>query len=398
MKLYQAASRLVLVLLVSLSGAAAALAQSGNDALGRVVYVLAGQSNMAELWTLTGPTCGQTTTLPANLTFWQPSTSGPLRAVTTLPAASTPVRTLGERLALAHAPRPVEILMVAQSASALLKRNSLFPGVNQSWVNEANPTDLLAWMHYGGFVASTLNLTAADELHIVWGQGESDCINGQTTTVAEYSFWSQFVFAVFATYTNKSAYDVHLVTVGALYDAAWSTGVIDNIRDAFFEMPSNTIVFPGFQPTIRTAAHHYDLERRVDGVHLTHCASVELANRIADGILQPLQLPRVTGVTAVSGGTDIKIATNVNLVTVPAGQASNKFFEVTVGATTLSPADFEVSANGSSLTIHVPAGGVTSNNFTVRHVAGPGFGLDWATMPTFTDTVLFAPLEPFHLP
>lgn len=398
MKPHQVTLRLLSVFLASVSGATAALAQSGDDAMGRVVYVLAGQSNIAELWTLTGPTCGQTSTLPSNLTFWEPALTPTLHATTTVPAPSTPARTLGERLALFHAPRPVDVLMVAQGASALLKRNTTFTGVNGCWVNETNPTDIAAWMHFGGFVASTLNLTAADDLHIVWGQGESDCINGQTTTEAEYSLWSQVVFAVFAAYTQKSAYDVHLVTVGALYDPNWSTGVVDRIRDAYFEMPANLVAFPGYQPTIQPAAHHYDLERRVDGVHLTHCASVELADRIADGIIQPLQLPRVTGTTSVSGGTDITINTNVNLVTVPASQASNKFFEVTVGATTLSPSEFEVSASGSALVIHVPGGGVTATNFTVRHVAGPGVGLDWATMPTFTDTVLLAPLEPFHLP
>ncbi|MCK6445605.1 MAG: hypothetical protein L6Q99_04370 [Planctomycetes bacterium] len=397
MKLHQSSARLLVVFFVFLSGVTSVRGQTSSDATGRVVYVLAGQSNMAELWTLTGTTCGQTATLPSNLTFWEPTFTPTLHAVTTVPAATTPVRTLGEQLALAHAPRQVDILMVAQSGSSLLRRNAPFTSGSGSWINEAVPTDITAWAHFGGYVASTLNLNAADELHIVWGQGESDCINGQTTTVAEYSFWSQFVFAVFAAYTNKLTYDVHLVTVGALYDPNWSNGVVNNIRDAFFEMPSNVIVFPGFLPTIRTAAHHYDLDRRTDGVHLTHCASVELADRIADGILQPLQLPRGTGTTSVSS-TDIKIATNVNLVTVPLGQASNKFFEVTVGGTTLSPSDFEISASGSSLTIHVPTGGVTPTNFTVRHVAGPGIGLDWATMPTFTDTVLFAPLEPFHLP
>jgi hypothetical protein len=394
-------AHLAAVAVAFLSLAADSFAQAG-----RVVYVLAGQSNIEFLTTgalPTTPTCGHTGTLQPLVTYFQPglSPSG-LTAVAFTPAPHVAVRTLGEALGAHHTGRPVEIVQIAQSASALLASNyygfvSVYPTLNGAWVDETNLFHPFAWANVLAPVLASRGLGAADELHIVWGQGESDFLAGMTTSEDQYSFWAQVVFAQLAFAAGKTDYVVHLVTPGALYSSSWPGASLDRLRDAYFHMPSSVIVFGGFHPRIRTAAHHYDLEH-ADGPHLSHCGYVELAGRIAAGIAAPTSLAQVSGATSVSGGTDIAIATSGALATAAFGQASNKFFEVRVGGVALSPSDFEVAAGAAGLTVRVPAGGVTATNFSVRHVAGSGYTLDWATMPTFVDASSALPLEPFVLP
>jgi hypothetical protein len=247
-------------------------------------------------------------------------------------------------------------------------------------------------------VMGALALTANDSLHIVWGQGESDVLPNQNTTTQEYMGWAQIVFAVLAASAGKSDYEVHLVTLGAIYDPGVIGADMNRVRDAFFGMPSNILPLPGMQATIRPAAHHYDLEHR-DLFHVTPCESVALASRIADGILTPGALPlRSSAAPTLVGTTDIVIQTTVALAPVPFGQGSNKFFEVSVGGASLSPSDFEIATAGAALIVRVPAGGLTPTNFSVRHVAGSGDALDWQTMPTLVDAVLGLPLEPFVAP
>ncbi len=394
-------ARLAFVAVAFLSLAATSPAQAG-----RVVYVLAGQSNIEFLTTGSippTPTCGHTGALNPLVTYFQPGASpAGLTAVAFTPAPHVAVRTLGEALGAHHAGRPVEIVQIAQSGSALLASNylgfvSTYPTLNLAWVDETNIFQPFAWANVLAPVLASRGLGAADELHIVWSQGESDFLAGMNTSEDQYSFWAQVVFAQLAFAAGKSSYVVHLVTPGALYSSVWPGPSLDRLRDAYFHMPSNVIVFGSFQPTIHTVAHHYDLEHS-DAPHLSHCGYVELAGRIAAGIAAPASLARVSGATSVSGGTDISISTAGALATAAFGQASNKFFEVRVRGLTLSPSDFEVAAGAAGLTVRVPAGGVTATNFSVRHVAGSGYTLDWATMPTFVDAASGLPLEPFVLP
>jgi hypothetical protein len=399
-------ARFAVVAAAFLSLAATSLAATSLVQAGRVVYVLAGQSNIEYLTTGSippTPTCGHSGALHPQVTYFQPgvSSSG-LTAVAFTPAPHVAVRTLGEALGAHHAGRPVEIVQIAQSGSALLASNfvgfmATYPALNGAWVDETNLFQPLAWANLLAPVLASRGLGAADELHIVWGQGESDFLAGMNTSEDVYSFWAQVVFAQLAFAAGKTTYVVHLVTPGALYSSAWPGPSLDRLRDAYFHMPSNVIVFGGFQPTIQTAAHHYDLEH-ADAPHLSHCGYVELAGRIAAGIAAPASLARVSGATSVSGGVDISIATSGALATAAFGQASNKFFEVRVGGAVLAPSDFEVAAGAAGLTVRVPAGGVTASNFSVRHVAGSGYTLDWATMPTFVDAASGLPLEPFVLP
>lgn len=385
----------------------AASAQS-DDAAPRRVFVLAGQSNTFELRSLVGTGCASPGTTQPNVSYAEATSTtglpGPW-SLTPIPLASVvanahPMLTLGNRLGAAFPNEQVELVMIAQSGSALLWRNFLHApsAVNGGWVDEGNPGNPLSWMILMAPVMNALALTSNDSLHFVWGQGESDALPGMTTTTAEYMGWAQIVFAVLAANAGKSQYDVHLVTLGAVYTPLVNGADWNRIRDAFFGMPSNILPLPGIQATIRPAAHHYDLEHR-DVVHLTACESVALASRIADGILTPSALPlRSAAAPSVVGGTDIVIPTTVALAPMSFGQDTNKFFEVSVGSAILSPGDFEVGTSGASLIVRVTAGGVTATNFSVRYVAGTGDALDWQTMPTPVDAVLGLSLEPFIAP
>ena len=382
-------------------------AQAAPLAPQRAVYVLAGQSNTADLRNLVGSGCPSAGVTQPNVTYWEATSStgtlGPWSR-TQIPTASVvaaahPMLTLGNRLGAAHPGQQVEVLMIAQGASALLWRNFVTTaGVNGACVDQAAPGNPFTWMRLMEPVMQSLALGGADEFHIVWGQGESDALPGQTTTTQEYIDWAQIVFAWLAAHAGKSEYTVHLVTLGALYTPLVNGADMERIRDALFRMPGSVLPLPGITATILPAAHHYDLGHR-DPAHLTACESTVLAGRIADGILQPGALPlRVDAAPTLVGTTDIVIGTTAKLVAVPFGQASNKFFEVTRAGVVLSPSDFEISAAGFALTVRVPSGGLTPTNFSVRHVFGTGNGLDWETMPTFVDTVLGLPLEPFIAP
>lgn len=213
----RAAVRLVALALL----AAAAQAQTP-----RRVFVLAGQSNTFELRSLVGTGCASPGTTQTNVSYAEATSTtglpGPWSlspiAITSVVANAHPMLTLGNRLGAAFPNEQVELVMIAQSGSALLWRNFVTTsGVNGAWVDQASPGNSLTWMNLMAPVLNALALGANDSLHIVWGQGESDALPGQTTTTAEYMGWAQIVFAVLAANAGKSTYEVHLVTLGAVY-------------------------------------------------------------------------------------------------------------------------------------------------------------------------------------
>ena len=397
------AVRLAAFALLTVAVATPAQAQTS-----RRVFVLAGQSNTWDLRALDGTACASPGTTQVNVSYWEAGlvagSTGPW-SLDPIPIADVlanayPMLTLGNILGGAFPNEQVELVMIAQSASALLWRNYLHApsAVNRAWIDPLSPSNPFTWTNEMEPVMNALALTDADALHIVWGQGESDALPGMTTTTLEYMTEAQHVFAELAADAGKSEYEVHLVTLGAVYTPLVNDADWNRVRDAFFGMPSNVLPLPGVQATIRPAAHHYDLEHR-DLVHLTACESVALASRIADGILTPSALPlRSSAAPSILGTTDIVIPMTVALAPMPFGQSTNKFFEVTVGTTTLSPSNFWVATSANSLIVRVKGVTLTATNFSVRYVAGTGDALDWETMPTPVDAALGLPLEPFIAP
>ncbi len=379
------------------------------EAQTRKVYVLAGQSNIANLANI-GPDLSvgcQNLSVPApNVRYWQPGGTGLVPLGTD---AVQPLFEFGQQLASADPNSPIDILMIAQSGSALLWSNALqlapiYPGVHGAWIDASwwgNPVTLV---HQNAQALMQLQMTGTDELHIVWSQGESDALGPVSTPSLTYSNHAQLVFAGFGFYAGRSQYTVHLVSLGGLYEPNdFNDTPVNQIRDAYRIMWQTPLGLIGPPPTIHVAANHYDLPHG-DTVHLSQCGYFELARRIADGIAFPIAQPRATGSlqfshpSGPSGPTDIAVKTNVTLAARPMGTAGQEFFEVRLlnPPTVLAPSQFQVGVLNGVLTVRVFASGATAGNVSIRYVAGRGDPV-WQTAPAFGTGVPGRVLEPFVL-
>jgi hypothetical protein len=375
----------------------------------RIVYMLAGQSNMAAFSNATGGACTPPGPTQANVTYWfagptGTSTAWPLGQLGLAPIPLSvvltvipPALTLGNRLGARHPNDKVELVGAALSGSSLLWRNGQAHG-GESWVDPTSLTNPETRMRRLELAMGQLALGPQDELHIIWCQGESDCLPGDNTTTAEYSVWAQVLFGWMAWSAGMASYDVHLISLGSLNQSFRIDDDVNQVRDAFSTMPAAPIQFSGMQATILNAGHHYDLAH-VDDLHLLPCEYVNLANRAVNGILNPGALPRLASVApTVISATEFTLTTTVDLATVLATQAKNSLFDISVNGTPVPSSAFTVEASGKTLLFRLPAAALTTSTpISIRHVAGSGFGRGWETFPPFADAVLGLPLEPFLL-
>ncbi len=190
---------------------------------------------------------------------------------------------------------------------------------------------------------------------------------------------------------------MHLVTLGAILNPLFAPGSVNAVRDAYFEMSSTPVVLPGMTPTIRPVPHHYDLPH-VDLCHLTPCGYATLANRIADGILFPADVPRLTAspVSIDPNGFDIGIATTTPLTAMGFAQSANALFQVEVAGAAVPSAGFQIGTNGNDVIVRILAGGLTPTTpVTIGHVRASGDGLNWAQTVPVIGLSTGMPLEPF---
>lgn len=369
----------------------------------RIVYLLAGQSNIARLASST-PGCGAAGAVRSNVTYFRelahplgngtfvlsPGVPLPLGPGPTGPVVLDPIFELGTRLGLQRPNDQIEIVMVAQSGSALLLVNQVPPF--EFWVNSASWFDTTGLTFRMNPLLTSLG--GASEFHIVWGQGETDALVGSSVSgnlSFEYEILAQFVFGMLALQAGHTTYSVHLVTIGAIESAAQSDKLVDHVRDAHANMQRAPLVVPPHVPSIEYAAHHYDLAHDLlapgvfDPHHLSPCSYVTLARRIADGISFPAAQARVTGTgLGVPSGNTITIPVNVPLATYAA--TDSLLFEVirnsapapvgmafaTILATPTSPPAVTVTFP-TTVTV------LSSDTISVRYVAGSGFADKWAT-------------------
>lgn len=379
----------------------------------RVVYVLTGQSNTDLLGTtiLAGNPCAWSGPSPANVTYHLTFASAPTAQWPkgqqqlsgdyswAVAAFQPPLQVLGSRLALQQPSAQIQIVHAAWSGSALLWRNRQPNG--EAWVDPVTPGNTSTLGRRLETVMQQLALGAQDELHFVWGQGESDCFLGATTQEGEYSDWVRLLFGWLAQAAGKTKYSVHLVTLGGMYDASLPPTTTNALRDAFFRLPDNPLTLPGQAASYAPVAHHYDMAHPVgDAYHLTPCGYRALADRIADGILQPGLVPRVldAGMSVAPNGFDIVVQTSTPLAAVGAGPGPTTFFSLAVNGVPVAPAGFQVSTSGADLIVRYLAGGLTSSTpIELRHVPGTGWGTTWQTTVPIQGAALALPLEPFVL-
>jgi hypothetical protein len=316
----------------------------------------------------------------------------------TVLAVSPPALTLGNRLGTYHFPNTVELVAATLSGSALLWRNRAQPS-GEAWVDPETPDNTSTRVRRLELTMQQLNLGPADELHFIWCQGESDCFPGTNTTTSEYRDWAQLIFGWLAQAAGNSNYNVHLITLGALNEPALLDDDVNRVRDAFTQLPTAGFTIPGAQSTISTAANHYDLQHS-DTLHLQPCDYVLLANRLADGIIHPAMVPRITSsFPTVISSNEFTLTTNVTLATVTSTQIMNTLFDVTVNGALLNPAEFKVEVSGTTILIRCNSGGFSgSTQISVRYVAGSGFNRKWDMFPPIKDAVLGLPLEPYVSP
>ncbi len=362
---------------------------------------------MEALGTVVGTGCASPGPTQSNVTYWFAGVTGtsaawplgqlglapiPTSAVLTV---SPPALTLGNRLGAAHPNDQVELVGIARSGSALLWRNGQAHG-GESWIDPASLLNPETRVRRLELAMGQLGLTAQDELHILWCQGESDCKPGNNTTAVEYSIWAQVAFGWMAWSAGVTSYDVHLVSLGSLNQSFRVDNDVNQVRDAFITMPVAPLQFLGMQATIQNAAHHYDLPHAND-LHLLPCEYVTLANRLADGILKPHALPRLASDSArVISSTEFTLTTTVPLAPVAPTQTKNSLFDISINGLPVPSANFTVEAAGDTLIFRLPAGSLTATTpIRVRHVAGSGFGRGWETFAPFTDAAFRLPLEPF---
>lgn len=396
---------LAFVLAVGLVPTLAAQSPTATVAPRRVVYLLAGQSNVRRL-NDPAPGCGRST-VGANVQFQV--------AVSALPASGySPVPTppgeamayLLQELGRLHSPHRVDVVSVGIDSSALLARNCQ-PGA-QGWIDSswpANPGTLVfaltrpdpVWHALFALPSVAGYLRPADELHIVWCQGESDCYPGIATATADYWLWAQVVFTALAVQFGQPTYHVHLVTLGCIDSPLQNDASADAVRDAYTWLDRAPPLFPWPRAHITTAAHYYDLPHAgSDPYHLTPCAYRRLAERIVDGIRYPGLVPRVDAAPpTIVSDQELRIGTNVPLAPTALDATRNRFFDLVVDGAPV--VNFTTQAQGTQLRIVVPAGGLAAAaSIVVRHVPGSGHGRNWSSgVPPHGAAGGDRPLEPF---
>lgn len=366
---------------------------SGTQAQGKTrAYLLAGQSNIDNLGAA-APGCGPATPTAPNVTFLM------------APPIAEPLLELGNLLGQNQPQDTILVGKISVWGSALLQVND---AGCRWWINSAN------WTDPGSIVMTLLpglvQLPPVDELHIVWGQGETDALIGRSTIgnlTLEYEALAQVVFAQLAGLSGHPNCSIHLVTIGAVESPLQSADLVNMVRLAHFEMQRSPL-FPATQ-TIGYAGHHYDLPHAVlptgiDPHHLAPCSYVQLGKRIADGLLFPNAQPQVLGATlATPTGNTIRIPVNVPLA--PYASIGSTLFEVThQGGVVQNVSIAAVTSPGTNaidVTLPSSISLQASDRVTVRYVAGSGFQGKWAstTLPVVAAAPGFAgrPLAPFFL-
>lgn len=395
------------VFAVAAAFAAGSAAQSPTATIApkHIVYLLAGQSNVRRL-NDPAPGCGAAAP-GSNVRFAVAASALPTVGFSPVPApAGEAMRYLLQELGQRHAPNLVDVISIGIDSSALLAQNCQ-PGA-AAWIDSAWPTNpgtlvfALArpdpiWHALFALPSIAAYAQPADELHIVWYQGESDCYPGIATTTAEYWLWAQLVFATLAVQFGQPKFDVHLVTLGAIDSPLQNGAHADAVRDAFAWLDRAPPPFAWPKASIAIAAHSYDLPHAGgDPYHLTPCAYRALAERIVDGIEHPDRSPRVVGaqLTVVSD-QELRIGTTVPLALTALDASRNRFFDVVVDGAPVGA--FLTQALGNQLRIRVPAGGLAAaTTIVVRHVPGSGHGRSWSSgVPPHGGPGGNRPLEPF---
>jgi len=356
----------------------------------RLVYVLAGQSNIEKL-EISDPSAPSLS--PRSNVVYRLQYTFAAQAA----APTTPMMVLGDRLGAAHPADNVEVVMLAESGSALLLQN-IFPPFG-FWMDPSSWGNGAAFMNtVVPLLGSVLqNGTPIDEFHLVWGQGETDILQPVVPgiTQAQYEYYAQLLFGWIAFVAGGTqTYEVHLVTPGAI-EAGWQQPApADALRDAYFDMERNPMPTPpGWSARIASVAHHYDLKHAVSGGqldphHLSPTCYVMLAGRIADGIIAPAGMPKISGVLTVSG-TDATVSTSAQLTPVALGTSFNNYFAVSDNSG--QPVVFQVLVQANSVTVRASTSFVPPVH--VRYVAGSGFNGNWTSGPIVSTTG--SPLEPF---
>lgn len=379
------------------ASAQATAAAPDVDATRRIVYLFAGQSNTSRLGSRS---CPSAPSLPSNVKW----------LIGTTPAAHSGLFDFASAVGAAHYPSTVLIGMAAFEGSALLERNShpsWFPAQLPYWFG--GPNELLA--NSVANAALILSQGPVDELHIVWGQGESDCISANPA-MPTFDYWAgvQFVTGAIAAPIGLPTYTVHLVTIGSIDippTAAPGSPYqdptdVDQIRDAYFALdrvPPLTLPWP-VNPTYRSVAHHYDLPH-LDEYHLQNCEYRSLARRIADGIIFPSARARVNGTTLPSPNLTTNI---INIPTTtpldPYTGGTNHFRILHNGANL--PVQ-SITTSGSNIVVQLATGTTfaSGDTLSVRYIHGSGYNQNWATLTPIRSVAAGAAgkrvLEPFVL-
>lgn len=395
--------QLLPLLLAATALAAPMRSQQAANAHQPIVYVFAGQSNV-EFLGLPSPTCA---TAPARANVVYHGLLGgrggaaPLVLTPPIPfAPQLPLMEVGERLGRHHPDDLVVVVLLARAGSALLMRNASVFAPREAWVDPLLPSNPGALLRRLGPALTQIAQMLPRELHIVWGQGESDCAArpARPPSADEYAKEVQYLFADLATAIGVNSYDVHLVTLGSILSPAQPPAAVDAIREAYFAMERAPMPIPGKQVRIASVAHHYDLPHPLfapglpDIYHLDPCGYVELARRIGAGIAEPGSLPRVRGLS-LSGDTRLQVTATVPLVSFPATTTVNHLFELEIGGVVETA--FTVECFDDKLSIDLPTLPKPAPALRLRYIVGSGYGANWPSSALRTPAGL--PLEPFVL-
>lgn len=330
----------------------------------RVVYLLAGQSNIANL-NLGAPDASLTR---ANVTYFD--FGHPLGS----PTAAAPTMEIGHQLGQLHSGWQVDVVQIAVSGSALLKQNNAGFGY---WLPAADPMSILS-----GYQPILSNWPSTQLLRIVWSQGETDMLHGISQD--EYAGNVQLVFGALSGFFPTVPVEVYLAVPGALDPtpcAAVQNQAADSVRDAYNWLHDQAT--PPF-PT-RIVAHHYDLPHAVakcnnvyvPDVHLSFDGYLEFGHRIGYGIVNPSSYFDVTGSTFSASTIDLTLS---DVAVAPPATANNMFVtSITSGstvtqvlptsATLLSPTVLRLAYTGVNF--------LTVQHIEVRYVAGAGVAATW---------------------
>lgn len=346
-----------------------ALLVASSTAQKRFVYILAGQSNTAFLSLGASNPALQ---LP-NVTY-----INVVGGVPASPLAAEPMMRIGNALGAFHgAGNKVELFQLAFPGSALDQANQLGFGW---WLPE--PSLLTV-------VRAVMTGVPADDVSIIWGQGETDMLGGITTT--QYvTLANQLFFEMRSIFPDSVPVQAYLVTPGALDPSCIfvpPTDVNANaVRDAF----NGLHLQDGSLVPARIVAHHYDLPHApvncsgtmLTDVHLSFAGYVQLGQRIADGITGAVGTYfEVTGSLVVNATTiDLRMTDSAT----PPSASANTLFSTTIvtGATSVTVLPVAVSAPAAGVLRLTYAAGVNlaaATRILVRHVPGAGVSTQWTT-------------------